>query len=708
MGALPKADSTLWFGWPGIPSDNLTPQDKRAINAELAKHHCVPIYLTQQQVTDYYEGYSNSTLWPLFHYFPQHSNHDEKFWNEYKKVNQVFAKAILKRALPDATIWINDYHLMVLPRLLRKSAPNSAIGFFLHIPFPSYEIFRQLPHRKDILAGLLGADLVGFHIYDYAVHFASSVERLLGYERNLSTLNLKDRTVYTDAFPIGIDYNRFATADRLSEVKAEVSRLRKHYKDKSLVLSMDRLDYSKGILNRLEAFDAFLERNPSSQGKVVLMMVAIPSRTEIDTYQNLRDQVEQTVGRINGQYGTVDWTPITYQYKNLPFEQITALYLAANVALVTPMRDGMNLVAKEYLATKQRQPGVLIISEMAGAVDELPEATKVNPNDTSSMVRALERAISMPLVQQRRRLRIMQSRLSKYTVKRWAEDFIEQLTTAHARRSKRSAKSLGRKEHDQLILDYEAARNRLVLLDYDGTLAEYVTSHDPTLAKPTPRRRDILRQLGGQSGTTTAIMSGRSKNALEGWFGDTNLILSAEHGAWIKREGEWGAGPNLDVSWKQLVMPILSQTAERTPGSSVEEKDYALVWHYRNVTPDLAYVRATKLKHDLKAALKDSGIEVYEGHKIIEIKHRSVTKDAAARSLMQASDYDFFLAIGDDYNDEDMYSALPASAYTIKVGSGETKARFSLGSVEAVVRLLGELSKIDPKLAPHQTGDIIP
>jgi trehalose 6-phosphate synthase/phosphatase len=668
----------------------ITAADKRAITQEL-HNNCIAVHLTSQQISDFYEGFSNSTLWPLFHYFPQHSVHSDRYWNEYRKVNHVFMRTIVKTAQPEATIWIHDYHLMMLPKLLRSSLPGSAIGFFLHIPFPSYEIFRQLPQRKDILNGLLGADLVGFHIYDYAVHFTHSVERLLGFEHNLGTVILKDRLVHTDAFPIGINYNRYANANKLPEVKAEISRLRKHFKNKQIILSMDRLDYSKGILSRLEVFDAFLERNPHYHNKVVLTVVAIPSRTEIEAYQSLRDQVEQAVSRINGKYGTVDWTPVSYQYKNLPFEQIAALYNEAKVALVTPMRDGMNLVAKEFIATKGRQAGVLVISEMAGAVDELPEATRVNPNDKAAMVKALERAITMPLVQQRRRLHIMQSRIAKYNVARWAED-LGMAAAATRRQQTWPAKS------SQLMTDFRAAKNRLILLDYDGTLAEFVSTHDPALVKPTPQRRAMLSRLSTPDSITAVVISGRPKEALEGWFGNSPLQLVAEHGAWTRQaDGTWQACPDLDTGWKKRVMPILANAGERTPGSAVEEKDYALVWHFRNVTPDLAYVRATKLKHDIQAALKDNNVEVYDGHKVIEVKHRSITKGAAAANLLKNGNYDFVMAIGDDYTDEHMFSVLPDNAYTIKVGHGETKARYSLPSVDAVIKLLTELAKIANK-----------
>jgi trehalose 6-phosphate synthase/phosphatase len=316
---------------------------------------------------------------------------------------------------------------MLLPGKLRERLPNGIIGFFLHIPFPSYEIFRLLPNRTEIIKGLLGADLVGFHIYDYARHFLSSLLRTMGVESSNGIVTIGDRAIKVDAFPIGIDYEKFANARKDEETAKEIKAVKKHYKDKKIILSMDRLDYTKGILGRLRAFEYFLDNNPKYRQKVVLVMVAVPSRVEVETYQNLKQEMEQTVSRINGKYSTVDWTPISYQFRNLPFPQVAALLTRADVALLTPLRDGMNLVAKEYVATKQKKTGVLILSEMTGAIDEMPEAISVNPNDMNAIARAIVEALEMPEEEQAQKIRTMQKRLSQYTVGRWAQDFIEQL-----------------------------------------------------------------------------------------------------------------------------------------------------------------------------------------------------------------------------------------------------------------------------------------
>lgn len=691
MSSISAGGDQVWIGWPGIASDDLTPADKSAITRKLRSYGCSPVFLSRQQIQLFYEGYSNDTIWPLFHYFQSLAVHDGDYWTAYQQVNALYAKAVSRHSDEAARIWVHDYHLMLLPRMLRKAMPASTIGFFLHIPFPSFEIFRLLPERKEILQGLLGADLVGFHIYDYARHFMSSVMRTLGYDHKHGLIPLKNRTVMVDSFPIGIDYERWKAAVDDPAVRAEMRVLEDSYKGQKIIVSVDRLDYSKGIMNRLEAFEKFLRRYPSYHKKVALVVVAVPSRTEVEAYKDLRDQIEQSVSRINGMYGSVDWTPISYQFKNLPFQQIVALYAEADVALVTPLRDGMNLVAKEYVAAKQRTTGVLILSEMAGAVDELPEALRINPNDSASIVQSIRDALRMPKAEQRQRLQSMQRRISRYTVTRWAADFTEQLNDAKQLLSGVHSEMTIR---DQAALrkDFREADKRLILLDYDGTLRGFVPSHDPDAAKPDNRLLRLIEILARQPNTEVCIVSGRTRDALDEWFGHLPVNLAAEHGSWIRQDGEWSQEDVSLQEYKPKLLPLLERYAERTPGARVEEKNFALVWHYRNVPPELAYARNASLKHDLNAVLSNSHIGVYSGNKIIEIKPRGITKGMVADEMLASSEADFVLCIGDDYTDEDMFRAVPESAYTIKVGFGDTHARFRLAGVDSVLELLHSLT----------------
>ena len=682
----------LWVGWPGIASDDLTTAEKSAITRKLQGDGLYPVFLTQKQIDKFYGGYANDTIWPLFHYFQSYANYDNAFWEAYKEVNTIFKKIVVRHAEPGASIWVHDYHLMLLPQLLRQELPKSNIGFFLHIPFPSFEIFRLLPNRVQILQGLLGADLIGFHVYDYARHFLSSVLRILGIENSHGSLVTNERIVKADAFPIGIDYDRFVATLNSEGTKEEISLLNEHYKGKKVILSMDRLDYSKGIMKRLEAFEKFLDENPKYRKKVILAMVAVPSRTEVETYKELRDDIEKAVGRINGQYGSADWTPVNYQFKNLPFEKIVALQSRADIALVTPLRDGMNLVPKEFIATKQKTAGVVILSEMAGVVDELPEAIRINPNDIDAIVYALKEALKMPKQQQIENIRSMQHRISRYTVQRWAADFMDQLGRSKSVQHQQSGKLLSAESEDKIIRQYAKAKSRLLLLDYDGTLRGFVSSHSPSKAAPSKALLALLRDLSGMPNTKVCVVSGRPREALTNWFDGLPITLAAEHGAWMRHNGEWSQQQASMGSHKKRVLTVLEHYAERTPGAEIEQKDFALVWHYRNVPTELAHARNASLRYELSQLLANTDLIVHKGSRIIEIKPRSVHKGAVAEDLLALHKADFILCIGDDYTDEDMFRAMPDEAHSIKVGLGDTSARHQIVSVQQALGLLGNLN----------------
>lgn len=681
----------LWIGWPGISSDELTAVDKRLITKKLKEYSCSPVFLTAKQVHNFYEGYSNDTLWPLFHYFKSKAQYSDEYWAAYQDVNTAFRRAVVNQADPEATIWVHDYQLLLLPQEIRSKLPKSKIGFFMHIPFPSFEIFRSLPQRKDVLLGMLGADLIGFHIYDYAQYFLSSVRRVLGHDNHHGNIALPKRTVTVDAFPIGIDYEKYVAAVKSQEIKDQVKALDERYKNQKIILSVDRLDYSKGIAQRLQAYDSFLKQYPKWHKKITLVMVAVPSRTEVVSYKQLRDEIEQTVSRINGTYGTFDWAPISYQFQNLPFKDIVALYAKADVALVTPLRDGMNLVAKEYVTAKQKRTGVLILSEMTGAADELMESLRVNPNDKQALVNALRKALKMPKTEQKQRLLSMQNRIKNYSVQHWAADFVTELAAASGAHVIHGVKQLDEAHQEQLVTEYKNAKRRLLLLDYDGTLQHFTTSPLPNRSAPSKALTTLLSNLSTKPNTDVAIVSGRTRAALDSWFKKTNLTLVAEHGIWVKYSGEWYQRDAVFREHKQQIIDIMQRYAERTPGSFVEEKDFAVVWHFRAAPPELAYARSASLKHELRNTLADSNVGVFSGNKVIEVKPSNVTKGVAASELLSQKSYDFILCAGDDYTDEDMFSALPEEAYTIKVGLGTTHARYQIESVDEVRRLLGRL-----------------
>lgn len=692
MSSLESTTERIWIGWPGIAADDLTKNEKDAITKELAKYNCFPVFLTNDHVKNFYEGYSNDTLWPLFHYFQSYTQYNDCYWQSYQEVNELYLQAVEQVSSLRANIWIHDYHLLLLPALVRNILPESHIGFFLHIPFPSYEIFRLLPQRKEILQGLLGADLLGFHIYDYARHFASSCLRLLGVPNQYGTMHYEGRVIRIDAFPIGIDYVKFQETLTSDATKQEIATLKEAHPGQKIIISVDRLDYSKGIMERLQAFNLLLKQYPEYHKRVKLIVIAVPSRTEVETYKQLRENIERTVSRINGDYGTVDWAPISYQFQNLPFEKLIALYSMADVALVTPLRDGMNLVAKEYVATKADRSGVLILSEMTGAIDELTEAISINPNDIDSVAKAIIQALKMPKREQLERLHRMQERISSYTVQRWGNDFIEQLSLAGKVTDSSRKKRLTKSATDQLVASYKKADSRLLLLDYDGTLRNFTKSPSPSAAKPSPQLIATLKKITKKPNTTVCIVSGRSKQALESWFGKLPVALIAEHGAWVKHGKTWSQIDTPFAQAKKLIRPIMERYLGRTAGAIVEEKDYALVWHYRNVPTELAYVRTNDLRREIHTVIDNTQIGVHIGKQILEVKPKEVNKGAAVTEAVALYPADFILCAGDDYTDEDMFDRLPEDSCTIKVGAGETAARLQVPNVEKVLTTLEVLA----------------
>jgi trehalose 6-phosphate synthase/phosphatase len=579
-----------------------------------------------------------------------------------------------------------------LPKLLRERLPEASIGFFLHIPFPSFELFRLLPWRNELLEGILGADLVGFHTYDYVRHFLSCTSRLLALEHHIGNLSVRNRMVKVDAFPMGIDYQKYSQADKLKQVKKEIEQIRRMVGERKIIVSIDRLDYTKGIIQRLEAFDLFLSKNPRYKEKVTMILVAVPSRSNVSEYRQLRQQLEQLVGRVNGEHATIGWIPVWYLYKSLSFERITALYNVAEVALLTPVRDGMNLIAKEYVAAKGNGHGVLILSEMAGASSELGEALIVNANNKHEIVMAIKRALDMPAIEQTLRLKPMQQRLKRYDVARWANDFVDALKGVKKSQQKLSLKALTDQTQSQIIRDYNSAEKRLLLLDYDGTLVKFHSK--PQDAGPDTEVIELLKKLEGIPNSELVIISGRDKQTISNWLGFLDIILIAEHGAWIKWKGhDWQSPVDaVHSDWKKTLRPILDLFADRTPGASVEEKDFSLVWHCRRSDPALAAVRAQELRDALADLTANMQVGVFEGSKIIEVKQHGVSKGRATELVLHHFEPDFVLAAGDDYTDEEMFSALPKDAYSIKVGAGPSEARFYVDSVDKIRTLLTLLS----------------
>ena len=702
LKSVHQRGKSLWIGWPGISNEDIPETSLKNVDNILAKENCYPVYLSAEELDLFYDGFSNKTIWPLFHYFTQYATFEKKYWDAYFQVNEKYAKAIIKKIGPEDQIWIHDYQLLLVPQMVKEKRPNVQIGFFLHIPFPSFEVFRILPWRNEILEGMLGSDLIGFHTYNYERHFFSSVRRLLGYDINFNQINLKSRIVFADTFPMGIDYDRFhntALAQQQKSVKDRSTiqqELDKHLllmPDIKLVLSIDRLDYTKGIANRLKVFEYFLEKYPDYKEKVTLVMLTVPSRPDVEEYQLMKSEVDELVGRINGKYSTINWTPVWYFYRALPFENLVDLYTTCEVALLTPIRDGMNLVAKEYIASRIDKKGVLIISEMAGAAQEMSEALIINPNNYEEIADALNDALRMPQKEQIERNTIMQDRLKRYNVEKWSADFLRALGKVKALKNKYISKKITSALETEILDKYKKSKKRIIFLDYDGTLVGF--KKKPEDAYPDKNLFSMLDILVKDKKNQLVLVSGRDKDTFNRWFGKRDYFLIAEHGVWTKKpQGEWQLLEVMQTEWMKSIKPVIEYYIDRTPGTFMEEKKYSLVWHYRKADPELGTLRANELKDELSSFIANHDLEILEGKKVIEVKNSGFNKGRAALRLIQQKLYDFILGIGDDWTDEYLFEELPEDSVTIKVGLQNTYAKYNFETFKEVRVFLNKMSKL--------------
>lgn len=692
MKSIHQNSESLWIGWAGIPSDEIDESTTKEIKNLAYNENCISVPLSEEEIEEYYFGFSNRVLWPLFHYFMEYVDYDENHWKTYKKVNEKFAETILEYLDDGDKVWVHDYQLLLVPQLIKEKRPDVSVGFFLHIPFPSYEIFRTLPWREEILEGILGADLIGFHTYDYERHFISSVSRVLHYDTNINSIHAGSRIIKVDSFPMGIDYEKFHQEAEKQKNKNEKTLLKTRLEqnralapDAKFILSIDRLDYTKGIAKRLEALEYFLEKYPEYNEKVRLIMLAVPSRENVPQYQQLKKEVDELVGKINGKFSTATWVPVWYFYRSLPFEELIELYTSCEIAFLTPIRDGMNLVAKEYIASRTDQTGVLILSEMAGVAQEMNDALLINPNDYNQMAEALKTALEMPLEEQISRNQILQKRIKRYNVEKWASAFMEALNSTTQLKEEKLTRFLGKSNFEKIISKFKASQSRIFLLDYDGTLTAY--HKNPEKAVPSYELYNVLNQLI-QNQVEIIIISGRDRAFLDRHFGHLPIQLVAEHGVWIKNSGsKWKMSQNLQKDWMESIRPIIENFVDRTPGSFLEEKEYSLVWHYRKVAPGLRDIRSNELSNVLRGLLANSNIAVMQGNKVLEVKSGSINKGNAANTFLSKT-YDFIFTIGDDWTDEFMFQQVPEHAVSVKVGTTETDAKYFVENQTSVISLL--------------------
>lgn len=678
-----------WIGWPGDVS-GLSEEQRAALDRQLASMRLQPVHLSAAEVSGFYDGFSNAVLWPLFHYLLDRIPPTSHEWDIYRSVNEKFADAAARAWTgPEDLVWVHDYQLVLVPEMLRARVPGARIGFFLHIPFPASEVLRILPWREQVVEGLLGADLVGFHTHTYRSHFSSSVLRILGIPTQGDSIYTGGREVRLGVFPIGVDSAAFTSHAEDPTVQREATGFREEARGERILLGIDRLDYTKGIPRRLLAYERLLEREPRWRGKVRLVQIAVPSRDQVPSYQEYRRQVDEMVGRINGIFGTVDWTPIHYVHRSLDARQVVALYCAADVMLVTPLRDGMNLVAKEFATCRTDEDGVLVLSEFAGAAAEMGEALQVNPYDIDAMAQAYSDALEMPEEERRVRMRALRGRIAARDVHHWAQSFIGAL---EGERHERVGLSTG-EDVQSLVARLRSAERLLLLLDYDGTLVPFARS--PDLASPDRALRDLLSVLAARPGTRVHVVSGRARALIERWLGDLPVGLHAEHGYWSRPApgSAWTTCADVSVAWMPGVRRLLDEATTATPGALVEEKSVSLAWHWRMAEPELGAERADALWRRLEHRTAGEPVQLLRGDKVIEVRPRGVSKGCVVAQVLSEVQRPspVILAVGDDTTDDDMFRALPPEAITVGVGFRTTLARWRLQNPRAVRELLAGL-----------------
>ncbi len=670
-----------WVGWPGLAAEDI--EDAPALIKSLAEVDTVPVMLNREELEGFYDGYANGTLWPLIHSMSERVHFDEGWFDHYASANSNFARAVLDIAEDGDTVWIHDYQLFLLPQLLRNSGRDLQIGFFLHTPFPSSDIVRTLPDRKAVLQGVLGADLIGFHTYNYLRHFRSSVLRVMGIESEVDTIWVGSRGVKLGVFPIGHDHAGFSSAIHSDAFDEAYARHAEELGDNKLLLSVERLDYTKGVPQKLAAIRHFLERCPELRADVVFVIIAVPSRQGIEEYDQLTEEVQREVGAINGEFGTIGHAPVQFLHQSFPQPELAALYALAEVCLVTPLIDGMNLVAKEYIACKaeatQSRPGVLILSEFAGAAQEMSQALQVNPHDVREVSDAINSALVMTEDERRDRACMMAKRLLRSDSAAWARGFLSALN--------RNQQEADPDENFATLLNVTTrivgaaqtqAQTAALFLDYDGTLRDFVDVPDE--AVPDSGLCPLLQRLAAHPGIRLTIVSGRPSEFLEKHFAGLGVTLVGEHGyRWlIEGQSEWElVNEHVDNDWKDVVLPHLEQAADQTPGANIEEKRSALVWHYRRADPEFGAWQARGLLEELTDVTASLPVSVHHGKKIVEVASQLVNKGQAVKSLVQRWEPTEVLVAGDDQTDETMFALEfdeDINFDTVKIGKGSTRA----------------------------------
>ncbi len=654
-----------------------------------------PVFTDPQLYDAYYNGFCNDVLWPLLHYQNDLVRFKDSTWSAYVQVNKIFADTILENVRPDDLIWIHDFHFFLLPQLLKRERPDLKVGFFLHVPFPNSEVFRQLPAREAILESLLASDLVGFHDYSYLHHFSSCLSRILGLDAGLLSVKHRGHSTRLGVFPVSIDTPALLKKAKDSTVINLERRFARHG---FTFLGVDRLDYIKGLDLKLLAFRNLLQRYPEVRGKVSLLQVAVPTREGSPEFAKLYQEISRLVGEINGEFSRPDWTPVHYMHASVSFDELMALYKAADALLVTSKRDGMNLVALEYIvAQTSDHPGVVLLSEFTGALSTLSYTLPLNPWNLDETADKMKLAMEMPKQEKVFRLVAMTKYLEGYTATDWAQSFLNELKkTPVALPERPRTFSVSHESIDHLadlIAEKAIHRQIVLLIDYDGTLVQIAES--PELASLPSSTRECLRDFKAYSWLRMIVVSGRDNRFMTAQLGELDIELSAEHGASyydtrIKRWHSRVSQPR--TTWYPAALKILSDYTAGVPRSQIEKKRFSLSWHYRQSPSEHAAFMARKIAEELETGLANLPVTIVRGHKLIEVRSNSADKGVLASWIIEnRATQAFPLAIGDDRTDEDMFLAVKGRGLAFRIGIADSDADYIIESQTQVLPFLSAL-----------------
>ncbi|KAL9160368.1 hypothetical protein ABFS82_08G194400 [Erythranthe guttata] len=671
-----------WIGWAGVNVPDEIGQ--RALTRALAEKRCIPVFLDEEIVHQYYNGYCNNILWPLFHYLglPQEdrlatTRSFQSQFTAYKKANQMFADVVNSHYQEGDVVWCHDYHLMFLPKCLKEHNSDMKVGWFLHTPFPSSEIHRTLPSRSELLRSVLAADLVGFHTYDYARHFVSACTRILGLEGTPDGVEDQERLTRVAAFPIGIDSERFIRAIDAPQVQQHIKELKERFAGRKVMLGVDRLDMIKGIPQKILAFEKFLEENPYWRDKVVLLQIAVPTRTDVPEYQKLTSQVHEIVGRINGRFGSLTAVPIHHLDRSLDFYALCALYAVTDVALVTSLRDGMNLVSYEFVACQDSKRGVLILSEFAGAAQSLGAgAILVNPWNITEVAAAIGQALNMTVEEREKRHRHNFEHVTTHTAQQWAEFFVSELNDTVIEAQQRIRRVPPQLVASDAIKCYLQSNNRLLILGFSATLTEPIDTPGrrgdqikEMELKLHPDLKVPLTMLCSDPNTTVVVLSGSDRAILDENFGEFDMWLAAENGMFLRStKGEWMTTmpEHLNMDWVDSIKQVFEYFTERTPRSHFERRETSLVWNYKYADVEFGRLQARDmLQHLWTGPISNASVDVVQGSRSVEVRSVGVTKGSAIDRILGeivhsksiSTPIDYVLCMGHFLGrDEDVYT----------------------------------------------------